>query len=162
MSADALHSDPGERPSPPAMIVAQLDGSDLESKTGVSVGVMTSDPDGWPRPAHLSAGEVLLSADGEVRLALHPHSSTTENVRRTGRIVLTVVADGADHELRFTVIEGPPMEDPPLATFKGRLVVAREHRAPYADVMGGISFRLHDVPETLERWRRQIAALRAL
>lgn len=159
---EGLHAAPEEQTVPPAVLVALLDGSDLESKTEVSVGVMTSDPDGWPRPAHLSAGEVLLWADGEVRLALHPRSTTTENVRRTQRVVLTIVAEGADHELRCTVVEAAPMTDPPLATFKGRVVLAREHRAPYADVVGGISFRLHEPEQTLERWRRQIAALRNL
>jgi hypothetical protein len=36
------------------------------------------------------------------------------------------------------------------------------HVAPYADVTSGISFALHEPSAVLDRWQRQIAALRAL
>jgi hypothetical protein len=147
--------------SPPSVAVL-LDGTNLEEKAGAAIDVVTVDPDGWPRPAQLSPGEVLLSPAGELRLALHSHSSTTENLRRDGRVVLMLAADGATHELRFAVTERAPITDPPLATFSGQMVVAREHRSPYADVVGEVRFTLHDTEGTLGRWRRQVDALRDL
>jgi hypothetical protein len=157
-----LHHTPATSTTPPPGVAAWLDGTGLEAKVGTAVGVLTADADGWPHPAQLSAGEILLSADGDVRLAVHSESTTTENLRRDGRLVLMLAADGANHELRFEVTEGASLEDPPLATFAGRLVVAREHRAPYADVVDGVKFRLHDQASVLERWSRQIDGLRGV
>jgi len=34
------------------------------------------------------------------------------------------------------------------------------HRAPYAAVTSGITFSLHEPREVVQRWERQIAALR--
>jgi hypothetical protein len=76
--------------------------------------------------------------------------------------VLTVAAGGALHELSFDVREAAPLADLGLATFVGRLRLAREHRVPYAEVTGGVGYALHDPSAVLARWRGQIAALRAL
>ena len=157
-----LYGRPATSSAPPAPIVAWLDGHDLEDKVGTAIGVYTADPDGWPHPAQLSPGEVLLSPDGEVRLAVWTESKTSENLRRDGRLVLMLAAYGGLHELRFEVTEVTPMSDPALATFSGQLVVAREHRVPYAEVVSGVQFALRDQDATLQRWRRQVDAMRSL
>lgn len=162
MTDDTLHRTPATSTTPPAAIATWLDGTALEDKVGTAIGLLTADADGWPHPAQLSPGEVLLSPEGEVRLAIHPGSATSENLRRDGRLVLMLAADGANHELRFEVTEGDPLEGPALATFAGRLVVAREHRVPYAEVVSGVRFTLRDEAGTLERWRRQVDGLRSL
>jgi hypothetical protein len=157
-----LYQTPASNTTPPPSVAAWFDGTDLEGKVGTAIGVLTTDPDGWPHSAQLSPGEILLPPDGEVRLALHAHSSTTENLRRDGHVVLIFAADGANHELRFEVTERARLTAPPLATFSGRLLVAREHRVPYANVVSGVRFTLHDTGGTLDRWRRQIDALHDL
>src|ERR1700744_4931501 len=116
----SLYHSPAASHAPPAPIVAWLDGSNLEDKVGTAIGVYTADPDGWPHPAQLSPGEVLLSPDGEVRLAVWEGSERSENLRGDGRVVLMPAADGASHELRFEVTEAAPGSGPPLATFSGR------------------------------------------
>ena len=162
MAGDSnLHHPTDTSNTPPPAVAAWLDGSDLENKT-TAIGVITADPDGWPHPAQLSAGEILLSSDGEVRLAVHADSGMADNLRRDGRVVLMLAADGANNELRFEVTEGPPLADPPLATFTGQLIIARAHRVPYAEVTRGVQYTLHDPDGTLQRLRRQIDALRAL
>ncbi|MFT3863237.1 MAG: hypothetical protein QM729_03120 [Solirubrobacterales bacterium] len=163
MSDDAPgYENPTTIDTPPPAVLAWLDGTDLEEKVGTAVGIVTADADGWPRPAQLSAGEILLSSDGGVRLLLHGESGTAANLRRDGRMVMMLAADGANDELRFEVTEAAPLEDPPRATFVGRLVSAREHRVPYAEVTDGVRYRLHDPDAVLDRWRRQIEALRGL
>jgi hypothetical protein len=157
-----VYRTPATNNAPPAPLVAWLDGRDLEEKVGTAIGVYTADADGWPHPAQLSPGEVLLSPDGEVRLAVWTKSKTSENLRRDGRVVLMLAAYGGLHELRFEVTEMTPMSDPALATFSGQLVVAREHRVPYAEVVSGVQFTLRDQDATLERWRRQVDAMRSL
>jgi hypothetical protein len=42
------------------------------------------------------------------------------------------------------------------------MIEAREHRVPYAQVVSGVRFTLRDRDATLERWRRQVDALRSL
>jgi hypothetical protein len=158
----SLYRKPASTTTPPAPIVAWLDGRNLADKVGFAIGVYTADADGWPHPAQLSPGEVLLSPDGELRLAVHPDSATSTNLRRDGRVVLMLTADGAGHELRFEVTEMAPMTDPALLTFSGQMVNAREHRVPYAEVVSGMRFTLRDTDATLDRWRRQVEALRGL
>jgi hypothetical protein len=162
MTDDAsLYGRPATTNAPPAAIVAWLDGRNLEDKVGTAIGIYTADADGWPRPAQLSPGEVLLAPDGEVRLAVWAKSKTSENLRRDGRVVLMLAAGGSLHELRFEVTE-TPRSGPSLATFSGRMVIAREHRVPYAEVVSGVRFTLRDPDTTLERWRRQVDTLRSL
>jgi hypothetical protein len=158
----SLYGRPSTTNTPPAPILAWLDGHNLQDKVGTAIGVYTADADGWPHPAHLSPGEVLLAPDGEVRLAVWAKSTTSENLRRDGRVVLMLAADGGLHELRFEVTETAPRGGLPLATFSGRMVVAREHRVPYAKVVSGVQFTLHDPDATLERWHGQVDALRSL
>src|SRR6202012_4194615 len=95
----SLYHSPAASHAPPAPIVAWLDGRNLEEKVGTAIGVYTADADGWPHPAQLSPGEVLLSPDGQVRLAVWEGSQTSENLRRDGRVVLMVAGDGARPEL---------------------------------------------------------------
>jgi hypothetical protein len=48
-----------------------------------------------------------------------------------------------------------------LSLFEAEAERVRVHVAPYADVTGGITFTLHEPTAVLDRWQRQIAALRA-
>jgi hypothetical protein len=71
--------------------------------------------------------------------------------------------EGGMCELRMrtrTCGQGTP--EVPLACFEAEVEHVRVHVAPYADVTSGISFALHEPSAVLDRWQRQIAALRAL
>ena len=123
----------------------------------------TADDDGWPRLTHLSDGEVLAMPDGSVRLCTWKSSRTAGNLRRDGRATLTVAADGAAWEVRMRCRELPaPPGAPDLAYFAAEAESAEEHRAKYAVVERGTSFRLHDPAEAVARWSAQHAALRSL
>jgi len=123
----------------------------------------TADDDGWPRLTHLSDGEVLAMPDGSVRLCAWASSRTAGNLRRDGRATLTVAADGAAWEVRMRCRELPaPPGAPDLAYFAAEAESAEEHRAKYAVVERGTSFRLHDPSEAEARWSAQHAALRSL
>ena len=54
-----------------------------------------------------------------------------------------------------------PAEETSLAFFEAAPVMTRIHVAPYAAVVSGITFALHEPQAVLPRWQRQIAALRA-
>lgn len=123
----------------------------------------TADDDGWPRLTHLSDGEVLAMPDGSVRLCTWKSSRTAGNLRRDGRATLTVAAGGAAWEVRLRCRERPaPPGAPDLAYFAAEAESAEEHRAKYATVERGTSFRLYDPSEAEARWSAQHAALRSL
>jgi hypothetical protein len=123
----------------------------------------TADDDGWPRLTHLSDGEVLAMPDGSVRLCTWKSSRTAGNLRRDGRATLTVAAGGAAWEVRLRCHERPaPPGAPDLAYFAAEAESAEEHRAKYATVERGTSFRLHDPSEAEARWSAQHAVLRSL
>ena len=123
----------------------------------------TVDPDGWARTAQLSSGEVLAGPDGSLRLCTWPGSRTAANLRRDGRALLSVVADGACWDLRLALREAPaPHGAPPLAYFVGRAESAEAQRANYAMVERGVAFRLPPGSDAPARWRAQLEALRSL
>jgi hypothetical protein len=138
-----------------------LDGSDLLSKTQ-AVRLSTVDAEGWPHASLLSAGDMLAVPGGRIRFVIYPDSGTTANLARDGRLTLTLSLDGGMCELRMRARKlrqaAPEMA---LAFFEAEVERVREHVAAYADVTTGITFALHDPQSVLQRWQRQIAAMRA-
>jgi len=67
----------------------------------------TVDKDGWPHPAILSYFEVAAEDRANLRLATYRDSNTSENMRRSGRVTLSLFDQriaysikGTAHELR--------------------------------------------------------------
>jgi hypothetical protein len=143
----------------PAPLARYLDGTDLLAKTQ-ALRLSTVDAEGWPHASLLSAGDMVAVAPGRVRFVIFPQSGTAANLRRDGRLTLTLWLDGGMCELRM---RARPLAVPglPLAAFEASLLAARRHVAPYAAVTSGITFALHDPLTVLPRWDQQIAALRA-
>jgi hypothetical protein len=116
-----------------------------------------------PKAALLSAGDVLAVSDRRLRLAVFANSGTATNLERDGRLTLSMALDGGMCSLRLCArMCGQGMPELSLAFFEADIERVRMHIAAYADVTGGLTFTLHDPPAVLERWQRQIAALRAV
>lgn len=127
-----------------------------------AITITTVDEDGWPRTALLSIAEAVLTGKGRIAILLHDASTGAINLRRDGRLLVTVAAGGNVYDLRFSVQEnGPILADPPRATFTGALCAVREQRAPYATVTSGIRFTLHGPQSVLPRWHNQLTHLRS-
>jgi len=123
----------------------------------------TVDASGWPHGAQLGPGEVLCSGDDRILLALWPGSRTTANLRRDGRALLTVIAEGSVHEVRLHATAAPPpAAHAALAWFEAVVEATETHRAAYATVLCGVTYRLTDPSGTLPRFNRQREALHAL
>jgi hypothetical protein len=146
----------------PAAVARYLNGSDLLEKTQ-ALRLSTVDAAGWPHAALLSAGDMVAMPSDRIRFVLFPQSSTTANLVRDGRLTLTLALDGGmcEVKLRAHQLEHSSPEVP-LAFFEAEVEAVRNHLAPYAAVTHGITFALHEPQEVLPRWRRQIAALRAV
>jgi hypothetical protein len=147
----------------PAGVLNYLNGEDLLLKTQ-ALRLSTVDADGWPKAALLSAGDVLALPNGRLRFAIFANSGTAANLARDGRLTLSMALDGGMYSLRLRVRKcgQGSTKEVPLALFEAEVERGRMHVASYADVTCGISFSLHEPAAALNRWRQQIAALRAV
>ncbi|MFD1556980.1 pyridoxamine 5'-phosphate oxidase family protein [Paraburkholderia silviterrae] len=145
---------------PPALVSA-LDGEHLEAHADEAMRLSTVSADGWPHGAQLSVGEVLAVDAQNLLVAMWPRSHTAQNMLRDARLTLTLVHDGAVLEIRARaslVAEHQTALD--LSVFRLRIERVDVHRAKYAEVLSGVTFRLHEREKVLARWREQIAMLR--
>ncbi len=143
-----------DAPTLPSAITDLLDGVDPGKHVGFTIQLVTADPQGWPRVALLSAGEVVAVDPMRLRIALWPESHTTENLARVGQATLTFVFDNAAYSVRLRVCRGEDISAPiHLAVFDGRVVEVRRDVASYAVLESGISFRLVDESSVVDRWR---------
>jgi hypothetical protein len=146
----------------PAEVARYLDGKDLLTKTQ-AMRLSTMDPAGWPHAALLSAGDMVVLSSERIRFALFPQSTTVANLTSDGRITITLALDGGMCEMRLRARPlAHSFPDVPLAFFEATVETTHVHVAPYAAVVSGITFELHDPQAVLPRWQRQIAALRAV
>jgi hypothetical protein len=135
----------------------------LEAGLGAALQIVTVDPDGWPRAALVSAGEVLVLGPTTLRTALWQGSRSAENLERSGRAALLVASAGLACTIsvrasRLADLPGPPA----LAAFEAEVVDVRSDEASYAILHSGITFRLRDVDAVLTRWRATRLALAGL
>lgn len=147
----------------PPQVVENFNGDRLEALMSDAIRLSTVGADGWPHAAQLSVGEVLALNASELLVAMWPKSNTTDNLKRDGRLTLSLVHDGALLEIRATArIVAEHQTALGLTVFCVTIEAVNEHRAKYADVMSGVTFRLYDPEAVLARWREQIAMLRTI
>lgn len=147
----------------PGALWELLNGERLEEQIGLTVQLLTTDGDGWPRTAMLSAGEVVATAPREVRLALWPDSASTANVARTGCCLLALVHAGSGWYIRCRGGRGPdlPLGDGRrLASFELSVEEVLEDRVAYARLVDGIRFELPQADTVLQAWRETVTHLR--
>lgn len=167
------HNEPAPRPMQPAAgpqpatqlpaaLVREFDGDHLEARLADAVRLSTVSEDGWPHGAQLSAGEILAVNAATLLIAVWPHSSTTANLLRDARLTLSLVHDGALLEIRARAHAVAQRQTAlELSVFRVEIESVTEHRAKYAEVLSGVTFRLYEPGQVLARWREQIAMLRA-
>jgi hypothetical protein len=139
----------------PEEIFDFLNGNDLDRKLSEAVRISTVSEDGWPHAAMLSAGEMLALDASEIAMVLYDGSNTSRNLARDGRLTLALPLDQGLCEMRLRATEWH-------RCFTALVEDVRQHRSHYADVVSGVTFRLHDPTAVLARWSRQIEMLRGL
>lgn len=137
-----------------------LDGRSLAATVGRTILVTAAEPEGVPRQALLSYGEVVATSPTELHLALYPASRTTQAIETAGRCLLTLVHEATVYKISVDT-ERLPVEDR-LAVFVATVREADADTVPYAVVRHGIEYDLLDPGPVLARWERQVAMLRAL
>lgn len=147
----------------PESLRAVMSGSDLSEREGHTFQLLTTSRDGWPYQALLSVGEVLAVGPRTIRLALWPNSTATHNLTENGRATLTFILDGASYALRLLAARGSDLAMSHyghLAFFEATVEEVREDRAPYANLVSGVTFELKDREEVLPRWEATVRASR--
>src|SRR5579875_2470447 len=86
----------------PASVLAAFDGERLGDKIGLGYLLVTSDPDGTPRPCMLSCGELLAPDDRRLRVAVWSGTHTGRNLARGSACLFCYVAEGVVLYVRGT------------------------------------------------------------
>ena len=144
----------------PASIMSLLDGSELESKVGVTLLLVVSDDAGWPRIASLSVGELFAARPDELLLTMYERSRTTQALISRGRAVLHVVDDGAILKVNLGAEVLGSADG--RTTFRCTVDAVERDEVPYARVIHGIEFELVRESGALTRWARQLDELKEL
>jgi len=144
----------------PDELVDFLDGENLDRKTSQALRLSTVDETGWPHAAMLSAGDITALDHCRIGIILYAESATSKNLARDGRLTLTFPRGRGLFEARLRAIE--KKADEQYRYFIATVEDVREHFAHYADVLSGVTFRLHDPAGVIKRWKSQIASLRKL
>lgn len=145
-----------------ADLLALLDGTDLDSKVGETFLLLTVSDSGWPHLAMLSAGEMLATRPGEVRMALWKGTTTGNNLRRTSKGTLALVHGGAGHYIEVEVAGTADLRvgTKSLDYFACRVTKALSDVVGYATLTSGIRFELPRRKDIVSHWERTVAAMR--
>ena len=124
--------------------------------------LLTVGETGWPHVAMLSVGEVLAVSTQQIRFALWPDSHTSDNLRRTGLATLMAVTPPLTYLLRLRCEAAPDIRigKSQRAVFDAVTSEVFEDTVAYAEVSGGISFRLAEPDKTIDGWRATLRSLR--
>ena len=157
------HNKSTEQKALPAGLVTYYDGAKLSERVGEAIYVTTIDQDGWPHASLLSVGEILALDATHLNLAFCSNGSPAKNIERNGKVSLSMVHEGALWEI---ILDAKPVSGTEpgakLVMFKAQVTKARIHRVDYADVLSSVTYSLHDKAAVIDRWKHQIADLRAL
>lgn len=89
----------------PEDLYRRLTGADLSDCAEKAILVCTVDPQGLPHPAILSYFEVVARDMNTLRLATYSNSSTTNNMRRNGKLAIVIIDERLAYYIKGTVQE---------------------------------------------------------
>jgi pyridoxamine 5'-phosphate oxidase-like protein len=124
----------------------RLSGQFIDEHKNKVILIHTVDEGGWAHPAILSYFEVAAKDRRNIRLATYKTSRTTQNIRRTGKVTLSIFDERVVYYIKGTAEIGGDMRS---ASHNARISVAVEEvlidqadpvLEPGAYVTGGITF----------------------
>lgn len=83
----------------------RLSGKDVEKFAQKGIVISTVDADGWPHPAMLSYFEVIAKDRRNIRLATYKDSVTTSNMRRNGKLTISIIDERVVYYIKGNVEE---------------------------------------------------------
>ena len=120
----------------------RLNGSDLGSKLGKAIVIVTVDEQGWSHPAMLSYYEVVAKDRSRIDLAIGKSSTTAKNLRRTGKITLLITDSGVNCYIKGNAREiRESMEAVSfMSLFRVQMGQLLEDQEPDAMITSGVTF----------------------
>ena len=132
----------------PDDLYARLRGEDLETCGEKVILISTVDEQGYPHPAMLSYFEVIAKDRRNVRLAPYKNSGTTSNMRRNGRLTISIIDErvayyikGRVEELRREMKCSPHISKLNLCVEQVLADQVNEELEPGAYVASGVTYR---------------------
>ena len=110
--------------------------------------IHTVDENGWPHPAILSYFEVAAKDRRNIQLATYKDSNTTQNIRRTGKVTLSIFDERVTYYIKGTASEAahemrcrcPIIPNCKCSWNKSWVDYADPEREPGAYITGGITY----------------------
>ena len=123
-------------------LLKRLDGHDVEAHEGKIIPIFTLDESGWPHPALLSYYEVVAKDATTLDIALWKNSSTSNNLRQTGKVTLLISDKGVNYYLKGSVNElQTEMPGIPLQSrFRINIEQLLEDQEPNAEITSGMTY----------------------
>ena len=78
----------------------RLGGQAIDEHHNKVVLISTLDPNGWPHPAVLSYFEIVATDRSNIRIATYESSNTTQNIRRHGKLTLSIFDERAVYYIK--------------------------------------------------------------
>src|ERR1017187_6913269 len=88
-----------------ADLYQRLAGSELQAHAEKAIVICTVDAGGWPHSPMLSYFEGIAKDDRHIRLAVYGNTSTTNNMRRNGKLSIVIVGERVAYYTKGTVEE---------------------------------------------------------
>ncbi|MFQ5539121.1 MAG: pyridoxamine 5'-phosphate oxidase family protein [Candidatus Binatia bacterium] len=123
-------------------LINRLNGSDLGSKGGKAIIIVTVDEQGWSHPAMLSYYEVVAKDRSRIDLAIGRSSTTAKNLRRTGKITILVTDSGVNFYIKGDAreIRGSMEAASFMSLFRVEMGQILEDQEPDAAITSGVTF----------------------
>ena len=146
----------------PDDLYMRLNGREVEKYLNHTVLLYTVDSHGWPHPSLLSYFEIAARDRKNLRLATYNNSGTSENMRRTGIVTLSIfdlrvayAIKGRAHEIRQEMLSAPRNSMLNVAVEQVLIDEADPVLEPGAYIAGGITYVSPDLgPE--RTWRNDV------
>ena len=127
----------------PAPLLMRLSGGEIAAHEGKIIPIVTIDDAGWPHPALLSYYEIAAKDASTLDMALWKESSTSKNLRQSGKVTLMVSDNGVNFYLKGSVrqlhYEMPGAA--PVSRFRVTLEQVIEDQEPNAEITTGLTYR---------------------
>jgi hypothetical protein len=147
----------------PADLYQRLAGNNLQSHAEKAIVICTVDVNGWPHPAMLSYFEVIAKDDRNIRLAVYGDTTTTNNMRRNGKLSMVIVDERVAYYIKGTVEElaGKMTCSPQNAKFNCRVEQvladeANEEYEPGSYITCGILYKRRADPREQKKVLREL------
>ncbi len=133
-----------------------LKGEDVAARMGKAIVIVTVDENGWAHPAMLSYYEVIAKDRSRIDFAIGKTSTTSRNLKRSGKITLLITDSGMNYYLKGNAREVKESMDgiPFMALYRMTLERLLEDQEPDAVITSGVTFsrpQKREVSEIVEK-----------